>query len=255
MQARQYVTGSARDIDVIACASAGGQTCIQVFFVRGGHNLGNRAFFPTVPDEVDTTEALAAFLPQFYLGRSVPREILVDRLPEEGGWLAEALTEQAGHKVGIRVPQRGAPRRWLGLAEANAREALNSRLASRAGVQQQLEALGEALGLDSAPQRLECFDISHTQGERPVASCVVFDGTGPVKSDYRRFNIKEGERVIFKGKITNVADIDETGSLRRRIKSRAILEATYAETAETRRQKSQAKQERYFPEIPVESLD
>ena len=193
VQARQYVTGSARDIDVIACASTGGQTCIQVFFVRGGHNLGNRAFFPTVPDEVDTSEALAAFLPQFYLGRSVPREILVDRLPEEGGWLAEALTEQAGHRVGIRVPQRGAPRRWLGLAEANAREALNSRLASRAGLQQQLEALGDALNLDTAPQRLECFDISHTQGERPVASCVVFDGTGPVKSDYRRFNIKQGE--------------------------------------------------------------
>jgi len=191
VQARQYVTGRARDIDVIACASAGGQTCIQVFFVRGGHNLGHRAFFPVVPKEVDTTGALAAFLPQFYLGRSVPREILVDRLPEEGGWLAEVLAEQAGHRVEIRVPQRAAPRRWLRLAEANASEALNSRLSSRAGLQQRLESLGEALGLDTVPQRLECFDISHTQGERPVASCVVFDGTGPVKSDYRRFNVRD----------------------------------------------------------------
>jgi len=193
VQARQYVSGSRRDLDVVACASAGGQTCVQVFFVRAGHNLGNRAFFPAVPDEVDPGEALAAFLQQFYLGRSVPREILVDRLPEEGGWLAAALTEQAGHKVEIRVPRRGAPRRWLGLAEANAREALASRLATRSGLQQRLEALGEVLGLDGAPQRLECFDISHTQGESAVASCVVFDGGGPVKSDYRRFNIRDAE--------------------------------------------------------------
>jgi excinuclease ABC subunit C len=193
VQARQYVTGSARDIDVIASATAGGQTCVQVFFVRGGHNLGNRAFFPNVPDQVDPGETLAAFLPQFYLGRSVPREILVDRMPEEGDWLAAALTEHAGHKVTLRMPQRGAPRRWLALAEANAIEALNARLASRSGLQQRLEALGDALGLDATPLRLECFDISHTQGERAVASCVVFDAGGPVKSDYRRFNIRDAE--------------------------------------------------------------
>ncbi len=191
VQARQYMTGSSRDIDVIASASAGGQTCIQVFFVRGGHNLGNRAFFPSVPHDAGPGEALAAFLPQFYLGRGVPREILVDRMPEEGAWLAAALAEQAGHKVDLRVPQRGAPRRWLGLAEANAREALSARLASHTGLQQRLEALADALGLDATPQRIECFDISHTQGERAVAGCVVFDGGGPVKSDYRRFNLRE----------------------------------------------------------------
>jgi excinuclease ABC subunit C len=123
----------------------------------------------------------------------VPREILVDRMPEEGDWLTAALTEQAGHKVTLRMPQRGAPRRWLALAEANAIEALNARLASRSGLQQRLEALGDALGLDATPLRLECFDISHTQGERAVASCVVFDAGGPVKSDYRRFNIRDAE--------------------------------------------------------------
>ncbi|MDX1594598.1 MAG: excinuclease ABC subunit UvrC [Gammaproteobacteria bacterium] len=193
VQARQYVSGSSRDIDVVACASAGGQTCIQVFFVRGGHNLGNRAFFPSVPETSDTAGALAAFLPQFYLGRAIPREILVDRMPEEGAWLAAALGEQAGHKVALHVPQRGAPRRWLALAEANARAALDARLASRTGLQRRLEALGEVLGLDTVPQRLECFDISHTQGERPVAGCVVFDAGGAVKSDYRRFNIREAD--------------------------------------------------------------
>jgi excinuclease ABC subunit C len=190
VQARQYVTGNVRDIDVVACASEGGQTCVQVFFVRGGHNLGNRAYFPSVPDAADVGETLAAFLPQFYIGRSVPREILLDRMPEEADWLAGVLSDQAGRKVTLRVPQRGEARRWLGLAEANAREALTSRLASRAGLRQRLEALGEALGLDAAPQRLECFDVSHTQGERAVASCVVFDAEGAVKSDYRRFNIR-----------------------------------------------------------------
>ena len=193
VQARQYVSGQQRDIDVIASAEAGGQACIQVFFIRGGHNLGNRAYFPNVPDGAGPAETLAAFLPQYYLGRSVPREILVDRLPEDAEWLAGVLAEQAGHRVALHVPQRGAPRRWLGLAEANAREALGSRLASRAGLQQRLEALGDALGLDATPQRIECFDVSHTQGERAVASCVVFDGEGPVKSDYRRFNIRAGE--------------------------------------------------------------
>jgi excinuclease ABC subunit C len=191
VQARQHVSGGQRDLDVIACASAGGVACVQVLSVRGGHHLGSRAHFPRLPGQAEPAEVLAAFLPQYYLERSAPAVLLVASLPEAHTALEQALGEQAGRKVAIRAAQRGAPKRWLEMAGADAEAALAARLASRTGVAQRCEALGEALGLDSVPQRIECFDISHTQGGQTVASCVVFDSNGPVKSDYRRFNIRD----------------------------------------------------------------
>jgi len=193
VQSRQYVSGKIRDLDIVAAYVKGGAACVQVFFIRAGHNLGNKAFFPIVPKGADEGTILAAFLPQFYLNKPVPREVLVGHAFEDMEWLGDVLSEQAGCKVTLRVPQRGEARRWLDLAQNNAHEALSARLATRVGNSARIDALQAALDLDAAPRRIECFDISHTMGERAVASCVVFDDEGPVKSDYRRFNISDVE--------------------------------------------------------------
>ena len=191
MQETQSISGEGGDLDVIAVAGEGGTACVQVFFIRAGRNLGNKSFFPRQAEGATAADILAAFLPQFYLGgRQLPPAILLNAEPEEAELLQSALSEQAGHKVQLAWRLRGERARWVQMAEANADTALRSRLASRAGMQQRLEALQDALGLDEMPQRLECFDISHTQGEATVASCVVLTGEGPLKSDYRRFNIE-----------------------------------------------------------------
>ncbi|MEJ2480890.1 MAG: excinuclease ABC subunit UvrC [Acidihalobacter sp.] len=187
---RQYVSGNGdRDLDIVALAFEGGAACVQVFFIRGGRNLGNKSLFPRVPDDMPADEIMQAFLGQYYLEREPPPEIIVSQAPAEQELVAEMLGEQAGRRVTLTSAVRGERARWLKLAEHNALEALRARSASRAGVAQRLEALQEALELDAPPARLECFDISHTRGEAAVASCVVFGSEGPLKSDYRRFNI------------------------------------------------------------------
>jgi len=174
---------------VVACALQGGAACVQVLFFREGLLLGNKAFFPRIPPDEDIGQVLSAFLAQFYLDRTAPEEILVSQEPDDAELLAQVLRERAGRRVAISARVRGERARWLELAQRNAEQALAARLASQAGVQQRLEALRDALQLDFTPGRLECFDISHTQGEATVASCVVFTGEGPAKSDYRRYNI------------------------------------------------------------------
>jgi excinuclease ABC subunit C len=191
VQEKQYVSGGSGDLDLVACVVEGGQACVQVFFVRNGRNLGNKTFFPRIPREEGGEEILGAFLAQYYLRHEVPSEILVNEAPEEVSVLEEVLTERAGRRVWIRHRLRGDRARWLALALTNARQALRARLSSQAGMSQRLEALQQALALEEAPERMECFDISHTRGEAAVASCVVFDNQGPVKSDYRRFNIRD----------------------------------------------------------------
>ncbi len=189
IQERQYVSGERGDLDLVACALRGGLACVQVFYVRAGRNLGNRAYFPKVPDESTPAEVISAFVAQFYLGRETPAEILVSHEPDDAAVLAETLSEQAGHRVRVSASVRGVRARWLALAAQNAGIALDARLASRAGAQARVEALRDALGLDELPERMECVDVSHTMGELTVASCVVFDQAGPVKADYRRYNI------------------------------------------------------------------
>ncbi len=197
MQETQSVDGGGGDRDVIAVVSEGGVACVQVFFIRGGRNLGNKSWFPRQAEGAAAADILAAFVAQFYLsgegagGREIPAEILLNAEPEDAGVLQSVLSEQSGHKVQLSWRLRGERARWQQMAEANARTALRSRLAGKAGVLKRLEALREVLGLDDTPQRLECFDISHTQGEATVASCVVLDGNGPLKADYRRFNIED----------------------------------------------------------------
>jgi len=190
VQERQYVSGEKGDLDIVACATGEGQACVQVFFVRQGRNLGNKQFFPRGSANRTESEVLSAFVAQFYLGRTVPAEILVSHRPDDAGLLEEALSAQAGRRVKLRSSLRGERARWLKMARHNAELALKSRLASSSNARLRLEALQNVLGLDEPPGRMECFDISHTQGERTVASCVVFDGEGPLKSDYRRFNIE-----------------------------------------------------------------
>jgi excinuclease ABC subunit C len=187
---RQYVSGEGGDLDIVACAQEGGISCVQVFFVRAGRSLGNKIFFPQVPADMEEAGVLSAFLAQFYADKHIPPEIIVSVEPEDAELLVSALSEQARRGVSIKSRVRSDRARWLDMARGNAQLALRSRLGSQAGYAQRLEALRDALDLDEQPSRMECFDVSHTSGERTVASCVVFDGEGPRRSDYRRFNIE-----------------------------------------------------------------
>ena len=188
---RQHVSAERGDRDVIACRVQAGVACVEVFYIRAGHNLGNKAFFPKHTADVTAAEILAAFIPQYYLGRQTPAEIIVNEMPEEGELLAKALSDSAGRRISISSRVKGERAKWLQMAVANADQDLQRRLASRSNIAQRLSLLQEALQLDSMPMRLECFDISHISGQATVASCVVFNHEGPLKADYRRFNIED----------------------------------------------------------------
>lgn len=189
IQERQYVSGDSGDLDVVACVVQEGAACVQVLFFRDGRLLGNKGFFPRIPEEEDSSQVLSAFLAQYYLDKTPPAEILINQELEDAGLLAQVLQEQAGRRVIIAARVRGERARWLELAQRNAEQALKSQLAGQVGMRRRLAALQDALRLDATPARLECMDVSHTQGEATVASCVVFTEGGPVKSDYRRYNI------------------------------------------------------------------
>lgn len=187
---QQSISAEKGDIDVIACATEGGQACVTVFYIRNGLNLGNRNYFPSLPEQTDIKAILSAFIPQFYINRDIPKEIIVSTEPRELTLLQEVLSQQAGRKIKLNSQVRTERARWLEMAEANAANSLNTRLMSRTGLMKRFESLQELLQLDSIPTRLECFDISHTQGEATVASCVVMTPEGAFKTDYRRYNIK-----------------------------------------------------------------
>jgi excinuclease ABC subunit C len=189
----QHVAGENGDVDLIACALEAATACVQVFFVRAGQNLGNKAFFLNLPDDLAPGAVLASFVAQYYGARELPPELLLNTAPEEAELLAEALSLQAGRRVRLSWNLRGPRARWMEMAQRNARLALGAQLATRSGLARRYEALQEALDLPETPTRMECFDISHTQGEATVAACVVFDAEGPAKADYRRYNI-EGVR-------------------------------------------------------------
>jgi excinuclease ABC subunit C len=208
IQERQYVTGKQGDLDVIACTVRENSACVQVFFFRDGRLLGNKHFFPTIPEDTSPPQVLSAFLTQYYLNRPIPNEILVNQALPETALLTAALGERAGRRVLLSAQVRGERTRWLAMAEHNAELALQAQLAGQVGMRRRFEALQDALGLDAEPTRLECFDVSHTQGEATVASCVVFNGEGPVKSDYRRYNI------------TDVTPGDDYGAMRQALNRR-----------------------------------
>src|SRR5271155_3065201 len=189
IQAQQIVTSDIdHDADVIAIAAGNGDYCVALMFVRGGRSLGSTTFFPKAP-LAELPEVLAAFVAQYYLERDAPAEIIVEQDFEEMHLLESALAERLGHRVRISSSVRGIRARWLEMMHTNAEQALNMRRLARASIESSLEDLREAFDLEEAPNRLECFDISHTGGTDTVASCVVFGVEGPLKSDYRRFNI------------------------------------------------------------------
>jgi excinuclease ABC subunit C len=190
VQEKQYISTGRGDLDILACQTEQGSACVQVFFVRGGRNLGNAVFYPRIPLESDSAEVLSAFIPQYYLGKAIPAELLVSHAPADAGLIEEVLGNQAGHRVAIRHRLRGDRARWMRMALNNAVHALHTYLNTRKGFAGRVRALAQELSLDDLPQRIECFDISHTHGESTVASCVVFGVEGPLKSDYRRFNVK-----------------------------------------------------------------
>ncbi|HLV77253.1 MAG TPA: excinuclease ABC subunit UvrC [Marinobacter sp.] len=194
VQEQQAIDSAGGDADVVAIAQDAGVVCIVVIIVRAGRVLGTKDYFPRFSLEQSEGELLSAFLGQYYFGsdtrREIPRDILVPAEVDGQELLARALTEAAGRETRIRGNVRGERRRWLELAMTNARQTLLSHLASKETVYRRLLALRDLLELSETPSRMECFDISHSHGENTVASCVVFDENGPLKSDYRLYNIE-----------------------------------------------------------------
>ncbi|MGH8441443.1 MAG: excinuclease ABC subunit UvrC [Nevskiaceae bacterium] len=190
LQADRRLVPGVRDADAIAVALHASGSCVTVLSVRDGRNLGHRSFFPQHVPEVEADLLLGDFLGQYYLERKAPAEIFVPQPPDERAWLEASLSQHAGRKVRIAVPQRGGRHRLLEMARLTAEQGLSAHRAANASMQARVADLQRALGLDEPPQRMECFDISHTMGESTVASCVVFDAAGPLKAAYRRFNIE-----------------------------------------------------------------
>jgi excinuclease ABC subunit C len=191
IEARQLVSKSAgKDLDIIGFASNGAVHCVTVLFIRNGRVIGSRDHFPRSHGDVDKARMLNSFVAQYYLGRDAPSEIILDTEIEDRALLDIELSQRAGHKVAVRHKVRGDRQRWLEMARTNAEQGLNLKVASTVTVRRQFNALAKALDLEDPPDRLECFDVSHTSGEATVASCVVFNTAGPMKSDYRRFNLK-----------------------------------------------------------------
>ena len=190
MQAQQFISGRQRDIDFVALAREPGATCIEVLSIRGGRNLGQRNHFPAQAEDYETAEVMEAFLGQYYSERQPPAQIVISEAIGNADLLGAVFAEKTGHKVSIQSQPRGERRQVLQRALGNARQALLLRLASRANMASQFEELANLLGLDDPPGSIDCFDISHTAGNQTVGACVVFDQEGPVKSRYRRYNLK-----------------------------------------------------------------
>ncbi len=208
IQAQQIVTADAeRDADVFAIVGEPGEYAISVMLVRGGRNLGTTSYFPRAT-LAEPQEALASFLLQYYASQEPPTEALIGLELPDAGALEQVLRERSGHEVSVRRPVRGIAARWVELALENATQALRMRLAQRQGTEEMLAALADELELPELPGRIECFDISHTGGEGTVASCVVFGAEGPLKKEYRRFNI------------SGVAPGDDYGALRQALERR-----------------------------------
>ncbi|WP_096387241.1 excinuclease ABC subunit UvrC [Hafnia sp. CBA7124] len=189
---KQFVSGNSDDLDVIGVAFDSGMACVHVLFIRQGKILGSRSYFPKVPRGTELSEVVQTFVGQFYLQgsqiRTLPGEILLDFTLPEKDILSDSISELAGRKVNIQTRPRGDRARYLKLAKTNAQTALITKLSQQSTIHQRLTELEKVLHLSDI-RRMECFDISHTMGEETVASCVVFDQHGPVRSEYRRYNI------------------------------------------------------------------
>ena len=191
VQASQGIEGVSGDLDILAVATDAGRACVQVVFVRGARVLGSKTYYPPLKLQEDAAQVLSAFVPQYYLGdmRPIPAEILVNELPPDSTALAQALSIKAQRRVRVRSRVRDARARWLALAVQTAATNLQAHLAGRESALDRLQQLQDFMQLPELPERMECFDISHSGGEATVASCVVFDRNGPRRADYRKFNV------------------------------------------------------------------
>jgi excinuclease ABC subunit C len=190
LQSRQFVESfTAKDVDVVGLATEGGLVAVNVVMIRGGRHVGDRTFFPQHAEGAESEEILAAFLAQHYLERAAPPVIVIGAEIERDA-LGEVLTTQGAERVQIVTSPGGERRVWLEMAAQNARMAIEQRLAQKSTQEDRLFALQDALALANSPQRIECFDVSHTMGEAAVASCVVFDRMAMQTGEYRRFNVK-----------------------------------------------------------------
>ncbi|WP_159657923.1 excinuclease ABC subunit UvrC [Methylicorpusculum oleiharenae] len=187
---KHFVHGERGDVDIVASATRAGMAAVQVFFIRNGQHLGNKLFYPKLFDDTASENILQAFIAQYYLDKPIPSELILSHDIDEIELLQEVLTQHAKRPVSLCTSVRGERLKWLQMAMTNAESALNAKLSNRQGLYGRYVSLQEELGCNEIPKRLECFDISHTQGDQTVAACVVFDQEGPVKSAYRRFNIQ-----------------------------------------------------------------
>ena len=194
VQEKQYISSSkGEDIDIVVGLRESGQLCVNLAMVRGGRHLGDRPLFPVNAGESTVAEAIAAFIRQHYAAHPAPARLIAAPLPEEeeGSELGALLAELAGRQVPIVEARSVLHRAWAEMALQNARLAILARNQASAQQEQRLQALQQALELPDTIQRIECFDISHTQGEAAVASCVVYHGNGMKKADYRLFNMRD----------------------------------------------------------------
>jgi excinuclease ABC subunit C len=191
IQSRQDINlAQIGDADLIGLHAAGGQACIQVFFVRSGQNYGNRAYFPSHAADAEPAQILEAFIGQFYADKQPPKLILLSHPVAEKALLAEALCERAGHKVNIEVPQRGDKKNLVQLAATNAEAALGRRFVESVSQRRHLDGLAQVMGIEGQIERIEVYDNSHIQGTNAVGAMIVAGPDGFMKNAYRKFNIK-----------------------------------------------------------------
>lgn len=192
VQAQQGVDSGAGNIDIVGCSTSGELACIHILFVRNGRMLGSRSYFPKLTLTQTAAEVLSSFLVQFYLAEQrsdLPREIVLGIDIDDRAVVAEAIGVAAKRSVILSTSVRSRRAQWLSIAKETAEQNLKSRIGSRQNTRKRFVSLQKHLDMAEIPSRLECFDISHSSGEKTVASCVVFNVEGPVRSDYRRFNI------------------------------------------------------------------
>jgi excinuclease ABC subunit C len=198
IQKQQIITdpGATQNVDVLGVAHIGRHACVHILSIRDGRMLGSRQYFPIAELNMPESQAdiLESFLIQYYTnlpqGNLFPAEILIPEALDDLETVSAGLKQITNKIIKIAFNVRGDRARWLQMAQVSAQQALQTRVAGDAELEQQMYMLGQALGLNGNIRRIECFDVSHTQGEGTIASCVVFDASGPVKSAYRRFKIK-----------------------------------------------------------------
>ncbi|KZY36625.1 excinuclease ABC subunit C [Oleiphilus sp. HI0085] len=194
VQESQSAEGGTQSLDVVVLVAKGGSVVASMLYVRNGRILGHKNYFPKLSLEMSNNEMLSSFVEQYYIGqnesRDIPGEIVLNESLSNQALITEAIEQVVGKKVKISTKVKQLKAQWLKLASTNAENALQTHLANKENMFHKFDALAELLQLEDRPKRMECFDISHSSGEKTVGSCVVFNEAGPMKSDYRTYNIE-----------------------------------------------------------------